>query len=608
MRQCFLLWVLWSVALPAAGGVEVVGELKKWHKITLEVTGPESSEGHADNPFLNYQLTGVFTRGDQTYVVPGYFAADGDAANTSATDGRVWRVHFSPDAVGAWDYRIHFRRGPGVSVADGVTAGQPVEGLDGVSGRFDVGPSDKQAPDLRARGRLEYVGGHYLRFAEDGGYFLKAGADSPENFLAYDDFDNTPNHFVEGRKRSGAYRHTWAPHRGDWRPGDPTWGEGRGTEIIGAINYLASKGMNVFSFLTWNQFGDDRNVFPYVTDENTDYNRFDCSKLDQWGIVFDHAQTQGMFLHFKLGEAENELRMNDGDVGPERKLYYRELIARYGYHLALNWNVGEEMNKSTPQQRIAVLDYFKAHDPYNHPRVVHTTGRLVRPKDLPGQLAIYRGLIGDRSAMTGTSIQHVWSEVNAITRRWVSESAQAGKPWIVCSDEQGRANLGVPLDTHEGEVTKHAIRHKVLWGNLLGGGAGVEYYFGYDHPHSDLTCDDYRSRDQSWDYCRHALAFFHTHLPFWGMEALDGVTAVEGAYVFGAAGAVYAVYLPAGQDLVVNLPGPGRYTVAWFNPRDGGPLVAGASGITGGGGVSIGPAPDDDDWVALIRAADEAQR
>jgi hypothetical protein len=30
----------------------------------------------------------------------------------------------------------------------------------------------------------------------------------------------------------------------------------------------------------------------------------DLPKLDQWQIVFDHAQSQGLYLHFKLQEQE----------------------------------------------------------------------------------------------------------------------------------------------------------------------------------------------------------------------------------------------------------------------------------------------------------------
>ena len=55
---------------------------------------------------------------------------------------------------------------------------------------------------------------------------------------------------------------------------------------------------------------------------------------------------------------------------------------------------------------------------------------------------------------------------------------------------------------------EHAVRRQTLWGTLMGGGAGVEYYFGYQFVENDLVCEDWRSRDRSWDYCRIALEFF----------------------------------------------------------------------------------------------------
>ena len=53
----------------------------------------------------------------------------------------------------------------------------------------------------------------------------------------------------------------------------------------------------------------------------------------------------------------------------------------------------------------------------------------------------------------------------------------------------------------------------------MAGGAGVEYYFGYKLPQNDLVCQDFRSRDKSWDYCRIALNFFHQNdVPFHEMK------------------------------------------------------------------------------------------
>jgi hypothetical protein len=42
----------------------------------------------------------------------------------------------------------------------------------------------------------------------------------------------------------------------------------------------------------------------------------------------------------------------------------------------------------------------------------------------------------------------------------------------------------------------------------VAGGWGVECYFGCKLPQTDLSCQDYRSRDQSRDCCRIGLEFF----------------------------------------------------------------------------------------------------
>ena len=47
---------------------------------------------------------------------------------------------------------------------------------------------------------------------------------------------------------------------------------------------------------------------------------------------------------FNEAEAANKRELDEGELGPERKLYYREMIARFGHHLALEWNLCEEYN------------------------------------------------------------------------------------------------------------------------------------------------------------------------------------------------------------------------------------------------------------------------
>ncbi len=602
------------------GDVAVSGELRQWHTITLSLDGPFAHEqDNAPNPFTDYRLTAEFTHTDGTrYVVPGYFAADGDAANTSAQSGATWRVHFAPDRVGQWSYSIVMMRGPLAALDDAAPAA-PIATLHGKQGVLYIGPSDKTGRDLRGQGRLQYVGERYLQFAGSKKFFLKAGADAPETLLAYADFDGT----VAGKPNTAPLK-TWAPHIQDWNEGDPTWQEGKGKGLIGAVNYLSGKGCNAFSFLTYNAGGDGDNVWPFI--DRNDKLHYDCSKLDQWSIVFDHATTRGMYLHFKMQETENDDHtvgerragfvpesLDGGDLGVQRMLYCRELVARFGHNLALNWNLGEENTQTTAQQ-MAMIDYLAKLDAYDHNIVVHT---------FPGQQdAVYRPLLGDASRLTGVSLQNNGIEQTHVqTVKWVRESEAAGKKWIVAFDESGTAAHGQPPDlgyegfdgrdrTGQMAYTQHEVRRVTLWGTLMGGGAGVEYYFGYQFVQNDLLCEDWRSRDRSWDYCRIALDFFQENdIPISEMEPADELVGNlvhdNSRYCLAKRNGVYLVYLPRGESAELDLSeAAGEFQLRWLNPRQGGPLQKGqVATVHGGESVALGrpPLADSEDWLAIVR-------
>ncbi len=166
----------------------ISGNLKAWHRVTLIYDGPTTDESDAINPFLDYRLETTFTDGDESFVVPGFYAADGNALESGATGGSTWAVRFAPSTPGTWSYTTSFRTGTNVAVSDDPLAGSPTF-FDGDSGVIEIAPTDKTASDCRALGRLQYAGDHYLRFAETGDPFVKGGADSPENWLGYPGFE-----------------------------------------------------------------------------------------------------------------------------------------------------------------------------------------------------------------------------------------------------------------------------------------------------------------------------------------------------------------------------------------------------------------------------------
>ncbi len=570
------------------------GELKVWHKVTLTFRGPSTSEDATPNPFRDYRLNVTFTHPatGARYVVPGYWAADGNAAETSATSGNRWRAHFIPDREGEWRYVASFRRGPDVAISLEAEAGAATS-FDGAKGAFEVTASDKQPPDFRAKGLLRYTGEHHLRHAGNGEYFLKGGADSPENFLAYADFDDTWDADADSAsyKGVGAFIHRYEPHVRDWRPGDPTWKAGKGKGIIGALNYLASKGMNSVYFLTYNlDGGDGRDTWMWTSPEVRD--RYDVSKLDQWEIVFDHMDRLGILLHVVTQETEND-RALGGSAGlnPIRQLYYRELVARFSHHLAVIWNLGEE-NNTPDADRKEIARYIRALDPYAHPITVHTHNNRA-----PG---FYEGILGDPN-FEAASIQGDMERYNADAIALRELTARAGRKWAIFGDEQAPASHGVLPDADDPDHDRP--RTLALWGNLMGGGSGVEWYFGSKFPHMDINCEDWRSRERMWDQTRYALEFFRQHLPFWEMTPDNALAAGRNARVLAKPGEIYAVYLPEGGAASLSLPN-GSYEVAWYNPRAGGPLVPGKPArVSGGGRVSLGGPPADPrkDWAVLVR-------
>lgn len=608
--------IVFTVASDHASAATVSGELKCWHNVTLSLEGPQADETDTSpNPFTDYGFWVDFRHvesGDRFWV-PGYFAADGNAGESGATSGNVWRAHLAPHKPGVWEYTVNFTQAEGAAL-DKSCPGEAVEGADNQTGEFTVAPTDKTGRDFRGKGRLQYVGERYLKFAQTGETFLKAGPDSPETLLGTKDFDGTITRKVKLK--------TWEAHLRDWREGDPTWRDGRGKGLIGALNYLADKGLNSVSFIPYNAGGDGDNAWPMIAPDKKLH--YDCSKLDQWGIVFDHAQRQGLYLHFKLQEAENDdwrkqwdpnvkltpipAALDEGKLGVERKLYFKELVARFGHELALNWNLGEE-NSQPFEVQAEMARYLRSIDPYNHLVVLHTLP--------PQQEMRYRPHVGRKDTLTGVSIQDHWINSHRQTKKWIAESKKSGHQWVVAHDEQAPADGGVPPDAsyasrnkEQPKYTQADIRKHTLWGNLIAGGAGVEYYFGYKLAEHDMDCEDWRSRDAAWDDCRHALEFFEKNpMPLVEMHSADELAKASGKhgpYCLAKPGSVYLVYALQGGEPKLDLSdADGTYQVNWYDPRNGGELQSGSVvSVEGGDRRSLGEAPNTpgEDWLILIRS------
>jgi hypothetical protein len=98
----------------SSSAASVEGAQKVYYPITLTFDDKQATETEAT--FRNHRLNVTFSKGDKSFRVPGYPAADGNPAESSATNGNKWRVKFTPNEPGVWSYSVAFREGPEIAV------------------------------------------------------------------------------------------------------------------------------------------------------------------------------------------------------------------------------------------------------------------------------------------------------------------------------------------------------------------------------------------------------------------------------------------------------------------------------------------------------------
>lgn len=489
---------------------------------TLTFTGPQACEYDSLNPFSNYRMDVVFTKGADTLVAPGFFAADGDAANSSAKCGDQWAVNFNPPSAGTWNYNVLFSSGVNAAITGHTNDTMPPHGEQG-------------ALTMEQGVKLEYIGERYRRW-RTGEYFLKFGTDSPETFLAYEDFDGT---YFQGTGGSETLL-DYAEHAQDWESGDPVWQDSLGRGMIGALNYLADQEQNAISFVLMNINGDGRNCWPFVAHDTL--NRFDVSKLAQWRIVLAHAGALGIHWQAKFGELENHTLLSDN----QWKLMYRELVARFGDLPALTWNLGEEfLFQGLGEQLPARVNYLRSIDPYPNLIVFHNLTVLA---DIFNNTTV-RNLIDGGSIQIG---QLHWTD-SIMTSLYEYNNDST---FVLANDEQGPSDWGVPTDTDNLPQTQEQVRQLNQFPVMFLGAEGWEAYYGYDTGCDDLSCDNFRTRENVWEVNRD-LREVMSSIAFWEGHPLP---LVDTGYCFG--GEELLVYSSVGS---VTLDLTGEYEVQYFD-------------------------------------------
>ena len=416
--------------------------------------------------------------------------------------------------------------------------------LDGARGSFIVTGVSDDAQGFWKWGRLEHSGTpqngiRYLKF-RDGPYWLKAGCDDPENFL-------------------GSYSNFATP-----------------AQRRAAVDYLAEHGINSLYVMTHNLDGDDKDVWPWLgasaqeakTKSGKDA-RFDITKLEQWRVLFEHMQTRGVVPYLIL-EDDSAWKQYDHDR------YYREIVARFGYLPAVVFNLGEEHNENYPlRDGLAFAKRFKELNPYGHPLGIHNINRAddryVDSLHLD-LTAIQTGQPGRPSAL-----------------KFAVEHNQIAIDWIARCQARGRRVLMVNFDEGRPELDRRA-----WWSAYLGGGVWEAHVLDpYDQPHS--------AWETTWKELGGTRAFMES-LPFHEMQPRNDLVTAGDAFCLAKPGAVYALYLPQGGSVTIELASTTGYTYAWWNPANANDGEFQMEQYVPGGHHTFS-APGRGDWALRIHSA-----
>ena len=609
----------------------------KWHmrefKVATGVTHHQEDVSPL-NPFMDYRMNVHATPPsasvdhalgihDGCHDVAGFFAGDG----AGGPSGMVWKVRITPDEVGTWSAVLAFESGPSVNIdslgpmgADGLPvslSGVPVAPIHGRSFNFVALGLDPGAKGFKKYGLLEHTGEHYLKFA-DGPYFLKGGVDSPETLFAYEDFEDP----VTTGRRLHHYASTYAGQRNhaltDWVAGDPEWTANgvanSGHGLIGAINYLASQGVNSVYFLPMNMGGDGSNTHPFVsTNKRTN---FHVQRMEQWEVVMNHLEESGILLHLVLAEQEsgniNYLGGN-ADLNDVRKGFLKNFVAMFGHHLAIKWNLCEENSdwpsgdpEFSPSQLNDIAAWIQEVDDLDHVMGVHCD---------PNDLDIF-GQLQDEAWLTAPALQlNNWYGDQVEDTRDIFLAASTPRKVVVDQDEQGPWNIGATDSNHDDR------RKEILWDVYLSGG-NIEWYFGY-HPMDennptvpfiggDIETEDFSTRQELFEDTLIARQLLEQY-PFWEMEPKDGLIQSAGSNDWGGPecfaklGEVYILYFPKATSSpgVVSLNGSANQTMRgyWYNPRTGViPSAPTTFTVPSNADIAI-PAPPsspNEDWVYVV--------
>jgi len=253
-------------------------------------------------------------------------------------------------------------------------------------------------------------------------------------------------------------------------------------------------------------------------------------------------------------------------TGYDHPRYYREMIAHFGDLPAVMFNLGEEHNENyTLEEALAFMQQLTHIDSFGHPRGIHNVNQ-------PDIRYVEATHIDFTSVQTRpeTPLTH-----NKLTTSWLD----------LCT---GRHRRPLMISIDEGRPEEQRAE---WWQTYLGGGVWeVHVMPPYDRPLSTW--------EKVWTELGGTRAFMES-IPFWEMTAYNSLVRSGNAFCLAKPPYIYALYLPEGGEIVVDLLPDVSYHMGWWNPANGIDGRFESESSVAGGRQAL-KAPDDGDWALRI--------
>jgi hypothetical protein len=501
-------------------------------EITARVHPP-----HASNPFTDGSIRGTFKRapGNKQWNVEGFCDSE---------DGSLYRLRFMPLTPGDYEYSVEYSQGWSRRTS---------------SGTFHVRDGHRRGlvridPQNRWHFVWEGTGEHYF-FNGTTAYWLMGWRDEQVIESSIERLHQLKINRMRVTVAGRTNRYygepvmdgpSWSPFSRPWQ----TARELRCLHILGRIGEFLGIGGGLSDSLA--NLGFTENIY----NPGFDYSRFEVSYWQKFERALRFARDRDMVLSLVLDMSDSFVHPAPGSADEQRFIKYA--IARFGAFSNITWDLGDDLDR------------------YRDDGWTHTMGTRIKEWDLYGHLATSHpgnNVHQDRASdwFDFTSFQEWSRNQHAFMLDQRKKQESLGRIIPQTNEEYGYEDH-YPLWARElGADSADSLR-RAAWEIAMAGGyqttgetarRGTNVLPDTGGGWMNGRGDGTMTMLQGY---AHMVDFF-VSFEWWKTEPHDELVN-SGNYCLAKPGEIYAVYLPHGGKVTVQMQ-PGQYRGTWWNPATG---------------------------------------